>query len=113
MDYIYMVTGDVLIVSLAADLDHHLAAELREVIDNIIDERRVHKVVFDFEKVTFMDSSGIGLIMGRYKKLGKPDKLVITGAGPAVRRILEISGLHKLVTLSESVNDAVKHLQEV
>ena len=68
-DYIYMVSGNNLVISLNAELDHHLADEMREVIDDIIDKRGVDRVIIDFSKVDFMDSAGIGLIMGRYKKI--------------------------------------------
>ena len=61
-DYIYMVSRRNLIISLNAELDHHLADEMREVIDEIIDERGVNRVIIDFSKVGFMDSAGIGLI---------------------------------------------------
>ena len=64
-DYIYMVSRKNLIISLNAELDHHLADEMREVIDEIIDERGVNRIIIDFSKVGFMDSAGIGLIMGR------------------------------------------------
>ena len=68
-DYIYMVSGNNLVISLNAELDHHLAEEMRQVIDDVIDKRGVTHIVFDFTKVDFMDSAGIGLIMGRYKKV--------------------------------------------
>ena len=61
-DYIYMVTGDRLVISMNAELDHHLADEMRDVIDTIIEERGVRHLIFDFSKISFMDSSGIGLI---------------------------------------------------
>lgn len=53
------------------ELDHHLADEMRDVIDTIIEERGVRHLIFDFSKISFMDSSGIGLIMGRYKNCRK------------------------------------------
>ena len=68
MDYIYMVNDDKLMIRMNAELDHHLAEEMRQVIDDVIDKRGVTHIVFDFTKVDFMDSAGIGLIMGRYKK---------------------------------------------
>ena len=57
-DYIYMVTGDRLVISMNAELDHHLADEMRDVIDTIIEERGVRHLIFDFSKISFMDSSG-------------------------------------------------------
>jgi len=100
-DYIYMVNNDKLIIRMNAELDHHLAEEMREVIDEIIDERGVKHIVFDFTRVDFMDSAGIGLIMGRYKKIRNMGDITIIGVRESVRRILLISGLHKIVNIYE------------
>lgn len=105
-DYIYMVSKDVLIISLNAELDHHLADEMREVIDEIIDTRGVRNIIFDFTKIGFMDSAGIGLIMGRYKKIRDIGKITVVGANESIRRILLISGLHKIVNVCESLSMA-------
>ena len=63
-DYIYMVSDNMLVISMIAELDHHLADEMREVIDDVIDVRGVEDIIFDFSRINFMDSAGIGLIMG-------------------------------------------------
>ena len=101
MDYIYMVNGNKLIIRMNAELDHHLAEEMRQVIDDVIDKRGVTHIVFDFTKVDFMDSAGIGLIMGRYKKVMEKGDITIVGVRESVKRILLISGLHKIVTIYE------------
>ena len=106
-DYIYMVSKDRLLIRMNAELDHHLADEMREVIDEIIDMRGVRHVIFDFTKVEFMDSAGIGLIMGRYKKIGNKGDITISGVNESVKRILLISGLYKIVKVVES-NDISK-----
>ena len=62
MDYIYMVNDDKLMIRMNAELDHHLADEMREVIDDILDKRGVDRVIIDFSKVDFMDSSALRLI---------------------------------------------------
>ena len=93
-DYIYMVTGDRLVISMNAELDHHLADEMRDVID------------------TFMDSSGIGLIMGRYKKLQENGSISIAGANDSIQRIILISGLHKLVHTCKDVSQAAKNIEK-
>lgn len=101
MDYIYMVNGNKLIIRMNAELDHHLAEEMRQVIDDVIDKRGVTHIVFDFTKVDFMDSAGIGLIMGRYKKVMDKGDITIVGVRESVKRILLISGLHKIVNIYE------------
>ena len=107
-DYIYMVSRKNLIISLNAELDHHLADEMREVIDDIIDERGVNRIIIDFSKVGFMDSAGIGLIMGRYKKIRDNGDISVVGVNESIKRILLISGLHKLVYIYDNICDAVK-----
>ena len=63
------IVGRNLIIRLNCELDHHIAEQIRKRIDNIIDTKAIKNIIFDFEKVSFMDSSGIGVIMGRYKKV--------------------------------------------
>lgn len=111
-DYIYMVSEDKLIISMNAELDHHLADEMREVIDNVVDTRGVRNIIFDFGRIGFMDSAGIGLIMGRYKKIRDIGKIYIAGANQSIQRILLISGLHKLVESCEDVNMAVRSINK-
>ena len=109
MDYIYMVSKGRLIISLNAELDHHLAEEMRHVIDGIIDKRGVYRIIIDFSKIDFMDSAGIGLIMGRYKKIRDYGDISIVGANESIQRILLISGLHKIVHIYENLNQAMNH----
>ncbi len=112
MDYECCMDKNVVIVSLSADLDHHMAARLRDEIDEMLD-KGVSKLLFDFDRINFMDSSGIGLIMGRYKKLQGRGPIAVSGAHYSVKRILEISGLHKIVKVFDNVDQAKKYLQEV
>ena len=101
MDYIYMVNDNKLIIRMNAELDHHLAEEMRQVIDDVIDKRGVTHIVFDFTKVDFMDSAGIGLIIGRYKvaKLFGGD-VEIVNARPSVKKVLEMSGITRIIKIN-------------
>ena len=107
MDYIYMVSDGNLIISLNAELDHHLADEMREVIDEVIDKRGVKRIIFDFSRIDFMDSAGIGLIMGRYKKIRDIGSISVAGVNESIKRILLISGLHKIVRIYDNLQSAV------
>lgn len=107
MDYYYMVIRGCLIIGLNADLDHHVADGLRQVVDALMEERRTKNIIFNFEKVNFMDSSGIGLIMGRYKKFHDRGRICIIKPCKSVERILQISGLHKLVNVYEDLGKAL------
>ena len=73
MEIIFSVTGNILIAELFGELDHHGAERVRERIDKAMDSHRSQKLILDFTKVTFMDSSGIGMILGRYRRMGQRD----------------------------------------
>ena len=61
------IADEILIARLIGDIDHHSAKEMRETIDEAVTRAQVRELDLDFKDVTFMDSSGIGLVMGRYK----------------------------------------------
>ena len=69
MEIIYEMTGDTLTAQLMGELDHHAAAKVRSEIDDTMDSYGAKNLIFDFGKVTFMDSAGIGVVLGRYKRL--------------------------------------------
>ena len=98
MQYFMDEKDRTLVVKLDGDLDHHLSQLIRIPIDEKIDKNGIDAVVFDFKNTGFMDSSGIGLIMGRYKLISrKGGKVFVTNVSPAIKRIFEISGLYKIV----------------
>ena len=68
MDMIFNIKGNILLTELYGELDHHAAGQVRESIDEAMAAYGACNLVLDFSKVTFMDSSGIGVIMGRYRK---------------------------------------------
>lgn len=98
-----------LLVQLGGELDHHIANRLREAVDAKIKSTNVRNVAFDFRNVSFMDSSGIGVIMGRYKitkTLG--GKVVLFGASPQIQRIVVLSGIDKIVKLADNLEQALQ-----
>lgn len=110
-DYIYIVSDGLMIIGMNAELDHHLAEEMKGVIDDVIDKRGVDNIIFDFSRVSFMDSSGIGLIMGRYKKINEKGKIYVVGVNESISRIMLISGLHKLVRICRDRKSAVNEIK--
>lgn len=94
----YIVDDGALIVSLDGELDHHFASTAKEAIDREYSRCGARDIVFDFSRVGFMDSSGIGMIIGRYKQVSKRGGFVYAkGMNDGLFRIFEISGLHKIV----------------
>lgn len=100
-----------LLVSLEGELDHHTADEIREKIDTEIRRSNANNIIFDFRKLSFMDSSGIGVIIGRYKTakvLG--GETIIFSPTDAVKRIIEMSGINKIIKLTTSLDNALQLL---
>lgn len=107
----YELQGQCLIIYVTEELDHHVVKELRVRSDKLIQAGNVKHIIFDFSAVDFMDSSGIGLIMGRYKKvmfLG--GKTAVTGVGKGVDRIFKLSGLYQIIERYETPKEAVENL---
>ncbi|GAA0747812.1 anti-sigma F factor antagonist [Clostridium oceanicum] len=103
--------SDKLIAKISGELDHHTSQEVRNLIDDRLDREKINKLILDFSKVTFMDSSGIGVVIGRYKKLSTREGAVcITNVQQAVKRVFELSGMFKIIKLYDSVDEAVSNL---
>ena len=93
--------GTTLVVKLSGEIDHHAAPELKERIDREINLRNVINLVMDFDGVSFMDSSGIGVLMGRYKQIkARGGKTMLIRVKPQVDKILEISGIKQILECS-------------
>ncbi len=100
MKNVIMLEGDKMIIRVGEDLDHHVTKELKENIDAMVDKGIVRNIAFDFSTTGFMDSAGIGLIMGRYKKISPlGGEISIVGTNPAIERIIRISGIHKIIRM--------------
>ena len=103
----------ILVVSLSGELDHHTAKEVKNLVEEVVKNRSVKDLVFDFTNLTFMDSSGIGVIVGRYKLIRSiGGKIVIAGAAKNVSKLLYMSGINKIIETFDCVDNAVKNLQE-
>ena len=92
------VTRKRMVIHVPKELDHHTAGQLSRTIDVLIEKGNVKNIVFDFDGMTFMDSSGIGMVMGRYKKMGYlGGNVYVTGVGKGIDRIFSMSGLYKII----------------
>ena len=93
--------GNTLIVKLKGEIDQNCSSGLRLNIDRKIRENHIKNLVLDFGGVTFMDSSGIGVILGRYKQIkALGGKTIIVRPQPQVDKILELSGIKKIMECS-------------
>ncbi len=91
-------SGDRLTIFLSGEIDHHSAAEMRFFIDGELERSTPSLIIFDFSEVDFMDSSGIGLVMGRLRVIsGWGGKAAIENPRPVIRKMLKLAGLEKLI----------------
>lgn len=85
------------IAYLAGEIDHHTAKPIREQIDGLCQRTRPREVTLDFGGVTFMDSSGVGLVMGRYRLLAEwGGRVKVANMPPYIEKVMKLAGLEKL-----------------
>lgn len=100
MNVLYNENGQDLVIKLAGELDHHFATEAKSKIDEKLNGGQIKNLTFDMEKIDFIDSSAIGFIIGRYKIIKKNDgKLEIINASHKIRKILDMSGVGKIINI--------------
>ena len=94
----HKTVNNTLYVALCGEIDESCAAEVRAKLDALFEEDGLIKVVMDFAAVTFMDSTGIGMLIGRYKTLKKKGiPLLISSPKNAVDKLLLLSGIYEIV----------------
>ena len=94
--------GEVITAFLNGEIDHHTAAELRTTIDDAVVNNKPTLLVLDFKNVSFMDSSGIGLVMGRYKNLQKSGaKLHLVNLSENLYKIMKLAGIERLAVIEK------------
>ena len=90
--------GATLILHISEELDHHMAMQVSKTVDTQIEKGNLKTLIFDFTGMTFMDSSGIGMVMGRYKKMNYiGGKTYVAGVEEAVDRIFSMSGVYRII----------------
>jgi stage II sporulation protein AA (anti-sigma F factor antagonist) len=106
--------GSVLVIKISGELDHHSAEYFRQKIDSEIIKSTTRDIIFDLSNLDFMDSSGIGVLMGRYKNISKFNgRAVIVNPGKQIRRILEMSGILKIMKVYSNSEQALLELNKV
>ena len=95
-------SGSLMIAYLIGEIDHHTSVGLREKIDNVIAFKKPKHLILDFKNVTFMDSSGIGLVMGRYRLMqGFRGTLEIRNVTRQTKKLMELAGLSNIAIIKE------------
>lgn len=107
MEIAARIQNDVLICALSGELDHHSAKEVKDMVETVIQNRGVKNLIFDFSGLKFMDSSGIGVVIGRYKLVSSlGGQVAIVSQNRVIDRLLKMSGIHKLIPVYAHLEDA-------
>lgn len=92
------VVKDTVTVQLEGELDHCSADRIRASLDALIADQNIKRLVIDLKRLTFMDSSGIGVIIGRYRTLIRRNgSVAVKNPSAAVDRIFQMSGLYQII----------------
>lgn len=109
MDYKIEKDSNTLIVNMNGEIDHHNSEIIKDKIDECIIRYHCKNLIIDLSIVEFMDSSGIGLILGRYKKISSLGGNMYLVGNDKLRRILEMSGIHKIIKIFDSLDKAKEY----
>jgi stage II sporulation protein AA (anti-sigma F factor antagonist) len=102
---------DILIIRLVGELDHHTAEQLRSKVEEKMDQHGIKHILLNLKDLTFMDSSGLGVILGRYKRVTQlGGQMIICAISPSIYRLFELSGMFKILKIVDSEQQALEVL---
>lgn len=110
MKYESYISGNTFIINLFGDVDHHNAESIKRYIhENILPDTK--NIIINMDGVEFMDSSGIGMLLGRYKEMSeKMGTVVLVGIKENMERIYTLSGLFKIIKNYSTVEEALEYI---
>lgn len=108
MNLDFDIKNNILIVSVNGEIDHHTSEEIRGEIEDKFYRMNAKNLIFDFSKTSFMDSSGIGMIIGRYKYVKNfGGRVCVARVNEKFDRIFKMSGLYKIINGYETIDEAI------
>lgn len=114
MEVTYIPKHRLILVRVTGEIDHHSAESIRRVTEKEIRRTSAINIAFDFGSVTFMDSSGIGMIIGRYKTASSlGGSVIVFDANEQVMRLMDMSGLSRLVIISETMQKGITAMKKL
>lgn len=103
--------GEALIVRLKGELDHHTAESLKSKMEKALEQSDCHHIILSMKDLSFMDSSGLGVILGRYKQIkGRGGQMVVCDVNTSVYKLFEMSGMFKIMAVEQDENGALGRL---
>ena len=104
----YLEDKTLLVEILSTELDHHVARNVRMEVDEILMKKQIDYLIFDFQYVNFMDSSGIGVIIGRYKKIvSHGGRVSAINMNSRLKKLFNLSGMNKIINIYDSFENAI------
>lgn len=105
-------SGNILVVEVIGELDHHTASTLKTEIEGELKKGVVRNIVLNLSGLNFMDSSGLGVLLGRYKELSKwQGKMLVYGLQPVVDKMFRLSGLNRLIPVHRDLESCLRALE--
>lgn len=102
--------GSCVKVMLQGEIDHYAAMDMRAVIETAIRDRHISELLLDFTQVSFMDSSGVGMLIGRYKTMReRGGKISASGLNAQTEKLYRMAGLHRIIPIEKSSEGEEKH----
>lgn len=99
----------VMLATLMGELDHHAATQLRARLDRELTKHKIKTLIVDLSQVGFMDSSGVGLLIGRYRQMKlSGGQMCIVSSEKTVDKMLTVSGIRKLVKVYRDPKNALE-----
>lgn len=96
----YAIIDNYLCIKMPTEIDHHRAAGISECADKMILNDKVKNIVFDFESTVFMDSSGLGIIIGRYRRISCfGGKVYAVNVNERIKKLLKTSGMTSVIEI--------------
>ena len=91
-------SGENLLVYLNGEIDHCSAEKLRRDMENLLRDQTIRRLTLDFSRVSFMDSSGVGMLIGRYKTMAaRNGQVCVRNLRPVVKKLFYMAGLHRIM----------------
>lgn len=112
MDISTDIEGNFLLVRIRGDLDMHTVPQFKEKVTSHMENNQLDNLILNLKEVNFIDSTGVGAILGRYRNLKANDgDLILVGVNPPVKRILKLSGVLQLISVFSSEKEILKELK--
>lgn len=101
------------IVKIKGEIDHHTCEIIKNSVDGGLILHKCKNIIFDFCGVNFMDSSGIGMIIGRYKRTAVVGGVVVaTSLNDEMKKLFELTGIKKIIKVFDGIDEAIKYIEE-